>query len=158
MKKGFTLVELLVVIALIGLLSSIALISFTGVQKQSRDVQRKSDIKQYQLALESFANKNSGLYPQRMTTADLSYLANPLCTYLSMTSCPTDPREPKDNTFIYHYQSDGSLSDGTVGATKYVLWGKVENVSTVTYWIVCSNGKSSQTATGIPPTGGVCPI
>lgn len=155
MKKGFTLIELLVVIALIGLLSAIALVSFTGVQKQARDTQRKSDLRQYSLALENYANKNNGLYPRRNVTVSATSV---LCTDLSMTNCPVDPRETKDASFGYKYQTDGTASDGTAGATKYVLWGKIENISATTYWVVCSIGKSGQVTSGVPPTGGACPI
>jgi prepilin-type N-terminal cleavage/methylation domain-containing protein len=153
--SGFTLIELLVVISLIGLLAAIALVSFTGVQKQSRDTQRKSDIRQYQLALENFANKNGGLYPRRNVTVSAS---TTLCTDLAMTNCPLDPRNTKDSSFDYKYESDGTASDGTAAATKYVLWGKIENVSTTTYWVICSNGKIGQATSGIPPSGGTCPI
>ena len=55
-KKGFTLIELLIVISIIGILVTIVSASFVTSQKQARDVQRKSDLKQYQNALENFAN------------------------------------------------------------------------------------------------------
>jgi prepilin-type N-terminal cleavage/methylation domain-containing protein len=152
---GFTLIELLVVISLIGLLASIALVSYTGVQKQARDTQRKSDIKQYQLGLENYANKNGGLYPQRNVTVSAD---TTLCSDLGMTNCPSDPRKTKDATYDYKYQSDGTASDGTAVAAKYVLWGKIENASTTTYWVICSNGKTNQATSGLPPTGGSCPI
>lgn len=158
MKKnsfGFTLVELLVVISVIGILASIVLVSFTASQKQARDTQRKSDVKQYQLALENFANKGNSLYPRRNSTVSAD---TTLCTDLGLTTCPSDPREVKDATFDYKYQSDGALSDGVAAATAYVLWGKIENVTLTTYWVVCSNGKSGQLTAGIPPTGGVCPL
>ncbi|MEK7111926.1 MAG: type II secretion system protein [Patescibacteria group bacterium] len=158
MKKfsiGFTLVELLVVISVIGILASIVLVSFTGSQKQARDTQRKSDLRQYQLSLENYANKNNGLYPRRNVTVSAD---TTLCTDLSQTTCPSDPRELKDATFDYKYQSDGTASDGTAAATIYVLWGKIENVSATTYWVLCSNGKSGQATVGIPPTGGACPL
>jgi len=156
-QKAFTLVELLVVISIIGLLAAIALVSFTGSQKQARDTQRKSDIKQYQLALENNANKVGGLYPQRPDGAGVLAWST-LCTDLSQTSCPQDPRYTKDNTFAYYYQSDGTISDGTAVAANYVLWAKIENVGTTTYWVVCSNGKSGQLTSGVPPTGGTCPL
>ena len=157
MKKnfGFTLVELLVVISVIGILASIVLVSFTGSQKQARDTQRKSDLKQYQLALENFASKSGGLYAQRPTTSSAD---TTLCSDLGLTTCPSDPREVKDATFDYKYQSDGTIDNGAAAATKYVLWGKVENVTSTTYWIVCSNGKTGQATTGIPPSGGTCPL
>lgn len=149
------MIELLVVISIIGVLASIVLVSFTSSQKQARDTQRKSDIKQYQLSTEAYANKSNGLYPRRNATVSAD---TTLCTDLGLTSCPSDPREAKDASFDYKYQSDGSASDGTAAATRYVIWGKIENVTATTYWIVCSNGKTGQLVSGIPPSGGACPL
>ena len=142
--KGFTLIELLVVISIIGILATIAIVSYTGAQKQARDIERKSDLKQYQTALEGYANKNNGLY-----VAGSGDPAN-MCTALTGSSnCPKDPKAGTSG-YGYNYQSDSS-------GVQYVLWAKLENISTTTYWIVCSNGKSGQVTTGIPPTGGACP-
>jgi prepilin-type N-terminal cleavage/methylation domain-containing protein len=160
MKKtfnlGFTLIELLVVISLIGILSALALVSFTGAQKQARDSQRKSDLKQYQTAVESFANKNNGFYPARNDEPEGVSFVSIICSLVELTSCTEDPRYTSDNTFYYHYQSDAA-ADGTITATKYVLWAKLEN--TTNYWVNCSNGRSGTKAqTGFDVSGGVCPL
>ncbi len=42
-QKGFTIVELLIVIVVIGILAAIVIVTFTGVQKKARDADRKSD-------------------------------------------------------------------------------------------------------------------
>jgi prepilin-type N-terminal cleavage/methylation domain-containing protein len=74
MKKGFTLIELMVVIAVIGILASIALVSLTGVQRSARDAQRKSDISTYRTALERhYANFN--YYPGSAAAGDCSLAA-----------------------------------------------------------------------------------
>lgn len=151
------MIELLIVIAIIGILASLALVSFSGTQKQARDTQRKSDLKQYQNALEQFANQNNGLYPSR-TDASGAEASGSLCSSdLNLSVCPEDPRKNDDATFTYRYQSDGSGS-GTIDATQYVLWGKLENPTTTTYFVSCSSGAVGQTTSGIPTTGGACPL
>jgi len=59
---GFTLVELLVVIALIGILSTLLLANFNAARQRSRDAQRKSDLRNLQTALRLYYNDNVG-YP-----------------------------------------------------------------------------------------------
>jgi len=145
--EGFTLIELLVVISVIGILASIALVSFGPAQKQARDTQRKSDIRQYQSSLENFANKGNGLFPSRTTAVDLSSL----CATLGISgTCPTDPKAP---TTIYRYISDGSGSPNS-DASKYVLWASLENVTS--YWVICSTGKVGLSTT--VPGSSSCPI
>lgn len=62
MKKGFTLVELLVVVAIIGLIAGIAVVSMNGVRAKARDARRLSDVKQIQNALAARFS-DLGAYP-----------------------------------------------------------------------------------------------
>lgn len=62
MKKGFTLVELLVVITIIGILANIGLATFTSAQIKSRDAKRKAHLKQLADAFEAYYNDHAG-YP-----------------------------------------------------------------------------------------------
>ena len=64
-SKGFTLLELLVVIGIIGLLASIVVVNLTGARKKARDIKRVADIKTIQTALESYYGKN-GKYPTKI--------------------------------------------------------------------------------------------
>lgn len=153
-NNGFTLIELLVVISIIGLLAGIALVSFTGSQRQARDTQRKADLKQYQTSLENYANKNNGLYPARSATVPAD---TTLCTDLGLTGCPPDPKSSQDPSFTYNFQSNSSAAPGTPAATAYVLWAKLEN--TTDYWVVCSSGKvGAKTQVGFGVSGGNCPL
>ncbi len=155
LPKGFTLIELLIVIAIIATMAGITLFTFSGSQKKGRDGARKSDIKQYQNALEIFANKNNGFYPSRVSlTGDDA--ATTLCTDLAINGCSAAPLSGNDSTYAYLYQSDGTGA-GAVIATKYVVWGKLEY--TLDNWVVCSNGKTgSAPQSGFTVSGGNCPI
>jgi prepilin-type N-terminal cleavage/methylation domain-containing protein len=155
-QKGFTLIELLVVISIIGILAALAMVSFTTSQRQARDTERKSDVKQYQTSLEAYANKSGSLYPSRPDSSGVA-ASSTLCTDLSLTTCPEDPKFPSDATYFYKYQSNGTASDGTAVATKYVVWAKLENSSN--YWVVCSNGKAGTKAqSGFSVSSGTCPL
>jgi len=57
-RFGFTLVELLVVISIIGILSSLSTVSVNIARKKARDAKRQSDISQVQLALYLYFDDN----------------------------------------------------------------------------------------------------
>jgi prepilin-type N-terminal cleavage/methylation domain-containing protein len=61
-RRAFTLVELLVVISIIGLLSTIAVVSLSSARAQARNAKRIADIRQYASAFD-LAYSNTGAYP-----------------------------------------------------------------------------------------------
>ena len=63
--RGFTLVELLAVIAIISILMSIVMVSISGSKAKSRDARRISDIRTIQLALAQYYNDNY-MYPKNI--------------------------------------------------------------------------------------------
>lgn len=65
LKSGFTLVELIVVMAIIGILATVSLGYFRTSQIKARDARRKSDIEQMRKALEMYYN-DYGRYPEGM--------------------------------------------------------------------------------------------
>lgn len=134
-KKAFTLIELMVVVTIILIISSIIFVSFENAQKKSRDAKRKSDLTTIQTALEMYYREN-GEYPYSATataTANRFDPASQLTTYLS--SYPKDPKNScsnlnpdlnnnwlGENCFVYSYIVD---KDGQ----KYLLWANLETES-----------------------------
>ena len=62
MKKGFTLIELMVVISIIAILSSIGFATYSGLNKKTRDSRRMVDLEVIRQALELYRSDN-GTYP-----------------------------------------------------------------------------------------------
>ena len=61
-QRGFTIVELLIVIVVIGILAALVITTFTGIQKKARDTERETDIKAIHGQVEAYYAQN-GYYP-----------------------------------------------------------------------------------------------
>jgi prepilin-type N-terminal cleavage/methylation domain-containing protein len=62
-EKGFTLIEIVLVLAIAGLLLVIVFLAVAGAQKSRRDTQRKNDLSRVAANLETYAGNNNGAYP-----------------------------------------------------------------------------------------------
>ena len=95
--SGFTLIELLVVIAIIGILAAVVLSSINTARAKSRDSARVSDLKQLELALALYHEKN-GSYP----TA--TQFLNNGTSVLMPTFVPRVPVDPRNvSPYVYTY-------------------------------------------------------
>jgi prepilin-type N-terminal cleavage/methylation domain-containing protein len=61
--RGFTLIEMVVVVAIIAILSSVGIFSYNEASKKSRDGNRQADLKMMQAGIELYKQKN-GRYPE----------------------------------------------------------------------------------------------
>ena len=63
-QRGFTIVELLIVIIVIGILATLVLIAYNNVQGQARDTKRQGDATSLKSAIETYKTQSaSGYYP-----------------------------------------------------------------------------------------------
>lgn len=115
-NKGFTIIELLVVVALIALLTSIVFTAITGTRARSRDARRETDIKEIQNAVNLYAVNNRA-FPvcasEVVINGSTDCLSAQLLAAGAMSRVPVDPLgkaswicgDPVG--YVYCYVSDG---------------------------------------------------
>ncbi len=140
-SKGFSLIELLIVISIIAVLSTIAVASFGSLQKNSRDLKRQADLKLVQGALEQYY-ADQHYYPTATSvTFDGSSLTGPGSrVYLNKT--PIDPTTGQ--TYVYQAKPGTCANTANTPSTyclNYCLYAKLEN---------------SKNANGTPLTTSAC--
>ena len=73
-NKGFSLIELLVVISIIGVLTTVLVMNFVGTRERSRDAQKIQNLNSLKNALRMYYNDNQ-FYPQYLSDLGASYVA-----------------------------------------------------------------------------------
>lgn len=134
-RKGFTLIEILVVIAIIGLLASVILVGLGAFRSRGRDARRIADLRGTQNALELYYSKEQR-YPD---AANWAALVTALTgAGIGVSTISNDPLNPSDSTKTYSYgiSSDkqnyvlaATLEDANNSALKDDADGTVHNIS-----------------------------
>lgn len=110
LKKGFTLLELLVIIAIMGILTTLILPNYLNSLKRGRDSKRKSDMQSIQHAMEQYYQLCNFVYP----TIGVKGTAFPSTIATDPTSCTgtftfTVPKDPQGGT--YTCEANGGCID-----------------------------------------------
>lgn len=71
-EQGFTIVELLIVIVVIGILAALVITTFTGIQQKARNTERETDIKALYGMVEAYYAVN-GKYPTLANMNDATW-------------------------------------------------------------------------------------
>ncbi len=125
-QSGFTLLELLIVIVIIGILALLIIPNITSAPKKARDTQRKTDLRAIQKGLEEYFVSNNA-YPSTAGVADQvlgsTDQTGPLDNAQGGATpiMKTVPKDPKSSgEYVYTYTPANSN-------TTYTLHGCLEN-------------------------------
>ncbi len=66
-QKGFTIIEVVLVLAIAGLIFLMVFIALPALQRNQRDTQRKNDLSRAQTAINSYQSNNRGAVPESQT-------------------------------------------------------------------------------------------
>ncbi|HVO86668.1 MAG TPA: type II secretion system protein [Candidatus Binatia bacterium] len=72
--SGFTIIELLIVIVVIGILATLVIVTYNGIQSKARDTKRKTDINALHGQLEAYQAEN-GKYPTLANMQDRTWIS-----------------------------------------------------------------------------------
>lgn len=134
-QRGFTIVELLIVIVVIGILAAITVVAFNGVQNRARDTRVQSDIRSVASMIEQYAAVQ-GSYP---TTGGLSIV-------FSDDNCPAGSSQadwvPSVTGTLPQSQQPAKGASGGNGCYMYASDGTSYIVSA---WNMAANGPQNST-------------
>lgn len=136
-RSGFTLIEILIVVAIIAILASVVLVGLGPTQQAGRDARRISDLSEAQNGLELYYNK-CGFYPGALgnascaavtlgSTGATAYTAVGAAIEAANLGVSTWPQDPSNVApHVYSYGTNGT---GSTAATSYVLGATLENTN-----------------------------
>lgn len=131
MQSGFSFIEILVVVTIIGIIATLGMVTYTEFLKQSRDAKRKGDIEQIRAAIEMYrSNSATGSYPASLTFGGDICDDPPACSsgVYYLRTIPNDPI--KTDTYYYTY----------LGGSDYILGARLEQGSTSDCGLHCGQG------------------
>jgi len=133
-RQGFTLIEILIVVAIIAILASVVLVGLGPTQRAGRDARRISDLRNVQNGLELFYNR-CGYYPGTLNcgaaTPQLGAAINSNASWLFMTAALQGTTSigvsqvPDDPNTANHYQ----YGSGGTGNNTYMLGAQLEDLN-----------------------------
>ena len=122
MEQGFTLVEIMIVVAIIALLAAIAIPNLLRAKMTSNDALAKATLRAMSTAAESYGTANNGNYP-----GNESSLTGATPPYLNTAYCANSPLAG------YTYNCSGMATSGyTITATPVSVGSTGSTTETIT--------------------------
>jgi len=142
--KGFTLIELMIVVAIIGILSAIAIPKFADLIRKSNEGATKGNLGAIRSALSIYYGEQEGWYPTTnpgvlMTMDNGKYIK-------SIPNAYEPPYHQATNAFAYGTTvTSGNAENVTAGAWAYQTASVTTDQPWGTCWVNCTHTDSKNT-------------
>ena len=106
-QKGFTIIEVVLVLAIAALIFLMVFIALPALQRNQRDTQRRSDVGRFASQVQQYSTNNNGAIPSQ---AQLTTFLN---NYLKANA--GEFKDPKSgNAYAVRYQTGSPTADGSI--------------------------------------------
>jgi len=113
-QNSFTLIETLVVLAVIVLVAAVTLPSINQARTKARDARRIKELKQIETALRLYSQSHDGNFPVSDNGEIVSSATGTLVTALVPRYLIAPPEDPLPSSYGYYYQTASATSSETV--------------------------------------------
>ncbi len=100
-KKGFTIIEVVLVLAIAGLIFLMVFLALPAMQRGQRDTQRKDDMARFNTALNNYSSNNNGSVPKDWNAFKTNYL-------LTNGDSFKDPSQAENESYNVKYEGKAS--------------------------------------------------
>ncbi len=155
--EGFTIIEVLIVLAIAGLILLIVFLAVPALQRNARNTQRKNDIARLGGSITEFVNNNNGTVPTTQANMDTIFTsAGSLSQYVRANALPasgniatgtqsalgggTGPGATATNITNVRFVTNATCSTSTAGAT---VPGTTTRQSAIQYMVESGGGGST---------------
>ncbi len=112
-EKGFSLIEMLLVIAIISILSSVVYGNMTGARASARDSERVTEVGQIALALELYYN-NCRQYPATLDLTASNGCPSGVTLASFLSTIPEDPLNADPHVYVYERTNNAFVIRATL--------------------------------------------
>jgi prepilin-type N-terminal cleavage/methylation domain-containing protein len=131
LHAGFTLIELMVVVAIIGILMSAGILSFTQAQRASRDSRRRADVDAIAKAFEQYYQNNGEYFAGNYFSTTVSWASAPFLAavgvFFPSGTLPLDPINDSSANYAYAIRSLQRNAAGHVNpASRFCVRARLE--------------------------------
>lgn len=151
-EKGFTIIEVVLVLAIAGLIFLMVFIALPALQRSQRDTQRKNDVSRLQTALTNYTGNNRGSLPSNWSTFVTTYLTTNGDSFVD----PSGPTSAQGTatTYVMTASTTSPLTTTFSGGGQNVIFYSVGYVCDTSDGTAITSGGSRKVAIRVALEGG----